>query len=72
LFIDNGTNSQNFSLAAAEPDLDTQYTLGLASGVPVTFLSVGGYVGPGFDFTPYLDTVHYLCVFLATACLSDC
>ncbi|TFY78968.1 hypothetical protein EWM64_g5040 [Hericium alpestre] len=43
--VDGGTNSQNESLAGSEADLDTQWTVGLASGVPVTFYSVGDVNG---------------------------
>ncbi|KZP29427.1 hypothetical protein FIBSPDRAFT_1038818 [Athelia psychrophila] len=39
--VANGTNPQNVSEAGVEADLDMQYTIGLASGVPVTFVSVG-------------------------------
>ncbi|KDQ50629.1 hypothetical protein JAAARDRAFT_199764 [Jaapia argillacea MUCL 33604] len=38
--VDGGTNLPNASLASAEND-DTQYTVGLASGVPTTCVSVG-------------------------------
>lgn len=39
--------------------MDTQYTLGLASGVPVDWLSVGNSTGnePGLVF---LDTANYI------------
>ncbi|TFY50573.1 hypothetical protein EVG20_g11444, partial [Dentipellis fragilis] len=39
--VNNGQDPQNQSLAGAEADLDIQWTVGLASGVPVTFYSVG-------------------------------
>ncbi|CCL99683.1 uncharacterized protein FIBRA_01704 [Fibroporia radiculosa] len=40
--IDNGTDSQNITEAGAEADLDIEYTVGLATGVPVTLISTGG------------------------------
>ncbi|KAJ6455960.1 subtilisin-like protein [Mycena vitilis] len=39
--VDGGTNSQTLSQSGIEADLDIQYTVGLATGVPVTFVSVG-------------------------------
>ncbi|KAJ7142514.1 family S53 protease [Mycena epipterygia] len=39
--IDGGTNSQVASQAGDEANLDIEYTLGIAGGVPVTFISVG-------------------------------
>ncbi|KAI0055947.1 family S53 protease [Artomyces pyxidatus] len=39
--VDNGKADQNISQAGREADLDIQYTVGVASGVPVTFITVG-------------------------------
>ncbi|KAI0045659.1 family S53 protease [Auriscalpium vulgare] len=39
--LDGGKDLQNISQAGLEADLDIQYTIGVATGVPVTFLSVG-------------------------------
>ncbi|KAJ7339104.1 family S53 protease, partial [Mycena albidolilacea] len=39
--LDGGSNSQNRSQAGVEADLDTQYTIGIATGVPVIFISAG-------------------------------
>ncbi|KAG0013782.1 hypothetical protein BGZ81_000837 [Podila clonocystis] len=39
--IDGGINPQFPNSGGLEADLDIQYTVGVASGVPVTFLSVG-------------------------------
>ncbi|KAJ7804158.1 family S53 protease [Mycena olivaceomarginata] len=39
--LDGGSNPQNRSQAGIEADLDIQYTIGLATGVPVTFISAG-------------------------------
>ncbi|KAJ7927233.1 subtilisin-like protein [Mycena leptocephala] len=53
---DNGTNPQDPNDAGFEANLDIQYTMGLATGVPTQFLSVGG-----FDFpTALIDTTTFL------------
>ncbi|KAJ6605199.1 family S53 protease [Mycena vulgaris] len=39
--LDGGSNPQNRSQAGVEADLDIQYTIGIATGVPVTFISAG-------------------------------
>ncbi|KAJ7119026.1 family S53 protease [Mycena epipterygia] len=39
--VDGGTNSQTLNEAGVEADLDIQYTVGLATSVPVNFISVG-------------------------------
>ncbi|KAI0046370.1 family S53 protease [Auriscalpium vulgare] len=57
--IDNGTNPQNASMAGVEADLDIQYTVGLANGIPVTFLSAGNSYRDG-ALDGFLDTVNYL------------
>ncbi|KAI8969572.1 peptidase S8/S53 domain-containing protein [Trametes punicea] len=54
--VDGGSNPQNASDISSEADFDTQYTVGLASGVPVHFISVG--VESGHD--AWLDTASYL------------
>ncbi|KAJ7152457.1 family S53 protease-like protein [Mycena filopes] len=60
LTLGNGTNPQGPGIASAESDLDIQYTVGIATGVPVQFLSVGGGLSiPGF-VTSLLDTTVYL------------
>ncbi|KAK7036252.1 family S53 protease-like protein [Favolaschia claudopus] len=54
--IDNGTNPQAPNDGGTEADLDIEYTAGVASGVPLQFLTVGG-----FDFpTSLLDTTTFL------------
>ncbi|KAF8145773.1 family S53 protease-like protein [Mycena galopus ATCC 62051] len=56
LTIDNGTNVQGPGDDGFEANLDVQYTAGLATSVPLYFLSVGGY-----EFiTSLLDTITYL------------
>ena len=39
-------------------DLDIEYTVGLANGVPVEFISVGENGDDGLD--GWLDTINYL------------
>ncbi|KAE9383351.1 subtilisin-like protein [Gymnopus androsaceus JB14] len=56
LSIDGGINTQNLSDAGVEADLDIEYTTGLATNVPIEFLTVGGD-----DFgTSLLDTTTFL------------
>ncbi|KAJ7731994.1 family S53 protease-like protein [Mycena metata] len=40
-FLDGGSNTQGSAYAGGEASLDIQYTVGVASGVPVKFISVG-------------------------------
>lgn len=40
--VNGGTNNQTVDVAGFESSLDIDYTVGIASGVPVTFISVGG------------------------------
>jgi tripeptidyl-peptidase-1 len=58
--VNGGTNPQNIKQAGYEANLDVQYTVGIASGVPVTYVSVGpNTVFNGFtDFI--LNETHYL------------
>jgi tripeptidyl-peptidase I len=55
-----GTNSQTRTFAGYEANLDVQYTVGIASGVAVTYLSIGpNTVFNGFtDFL--LNETYYL------------
>ncbi|GBE83937.1 Tripeptidyl-peptidase SED2 [Sparassis crispa] len=55
--LDGGSNSQNGSLAGTEANLDIQYTVGLATNVPATFISVGEDEG---SLNSFLDTITYL------------
>ncbi|KAJ7349616.1 subtilisin-like protein [Mycena albidolilacea] len=63
LTIDNGTNPQGPNDGSFEANLDIQYTMGIATGVATTFLSVGGPPNiPGFaqsllDTTTFLDGI---------------
>ncbi|KAJ6563914.1 family S53 protease-like protein [Mycena capillaripes] len=47
--LDGGTNTQTRSAAGIEANLDTQYTIGVATGVPITFISVGENNADGVD-----------------------
>ncbi|KAF7974919.1 hypothetical protein HWV62_10949 [Athelia sp. TMB] len=59
ILVDGGTNPQGKYNGTFEADLDIQYTVGLAPGVPVSFLSVG--VAYKTDFiTTMMDEATYL------------
>ncbi|KAJ7856132.1 subtilisin-like protein [Mycena olivaceomarginata] len=56
LAIDGGTNPQFPNSAGTEAQLDIEYTAGVATNVPLQFLTVGG-----FDFpTALLDTTTFI------------
>ncbi|KAJ6567134.1 subtilisin-like protein [Mycena capillaripes] len=57
--VDGGTNSQTRSQAGVEANLDIQYTVGLATGVPVSFVSVGETTKDGAD-EGFLDIITAL------------
>jgi len=54
--VDGGVNPQGQDEAGIEADLDTQYTVGIASGVPVTFFTVGESNPDGID--GFIDIVN--------------
>ncbi|KAJ7156531.1 family S53 protease [Mycena crocata] len=56
--IDGGINNQLPFGAGLEADPDMQYAVGLATGVPVTFISTGTIVNDAL--TEFLDQAHYL------------
>ena len=56
--LDGGENNQDPSDAGKEANLDIQYTVGLASKVPVTFISVGEDNSDGLDGA--LDEANFL------------
>ncbi|KAF8186085.1 family S53 protease-like protein [Mycena galopus ATCC 62051] len=60
--LDGGldTQGQFFFENVIEPNLDTQYTIGLATGVPVTFLTVGNDTTEASFFTSLVDTTTFL------------
>ncbi|KAK6971675.1 family S53 protease-like protein [Favolaschia claudopus] len=56
--LDGGTNPQGPGIAGFEATLDVQYAAGIATGVPLQFLSVGTFLS---DFpTSVLDTTTFL------------
>ncbi|KAJ7366057.1 family S53 protease [Mycena albidolilacea] len=57
--LDGGSNSQTSSKAGVEANLDIQYTVGVATGVPVFFVSVGEDFEDG-DLEGFLDIVNFL------------
>ncbi|KAJ7898518.1 family S53 protease [Mycena olivaceomarginata] len=56
--LDGGSNPQIRSEAGIEANLDTQYTIGIATGVPVTFISAGETGPDGLD--GFLDMITLL------------
>ncbi|KZV83885.1 subtilisin-like protein [Exidia glandulosa HHB12029] len=54
--LDGGKNPQDASQAGIEANLDIQYTIGVATGVPVTFITVGD----DSSNDPFLDTITNL------------
>ncbi|KAJ7639495.1 family S53 protease [Roridomyces roridus] len=56
--LDNGTNTQSPEQAGDEANCDVQYTVGVATGVPVSFISVGGNSEDRIG--GFLDIVHFL------------
>ncbi|KAJ7704957.1 subtilisin-like protein [Mycena rosella] len=57
--FDDGRNPQNATTAGLEADLDIQYTVGIATGVPVSFVSVGNTFQDG-ALQGFLDIVNFL------------
>ncbi|KAF8516716.1 family S53 protease-like protein [Hysterangium stoloniferum] len=57
-FIDGGSNPQGVNEAGIEANLDIQYTVGVAGGIPVTFISVGPNNVDGID--GFLDIINSL------------
>ncbi|KAF7974910.1 hypothetical protein HWV62_11073 [Athelia sp. TMB] len=56
--LDGGSNPQGPGDAGTEANLDIQYTVGVAQGVPTTFISAGSDNSDGFD--GFLDMVNYV------------
>ncbi|KAJ7738741.1 family S53 protease-like protein [Mycena metata] len=56
--LDGGINDQTLSNAGVEANLDVDMTVGLAAGVPVTFLSVGE--DNNDDVDGFVDIVNFL------------
>ncbi|KAJ7065772.1 family S53 protease-like protein [Mycena amicta] len=58
LTADGGVNPQLPIDAGTEADLDIEYTMGIATGVPTTFLSIGGNFATALlDTTTFLDNI---------------
>ncbi|KDR71935.1 hypothetical protein GALMADRAFT_74434 [Galerina marginata CBS 339.88] len=57
--LDGGTNPQTKSQAGVEANLDIQYTIGLATKVPTTFISVGSSFQDG-ALEGFLDIINAL------------
>jgi tripeptidyl-peptidase-1 len=47
--VDGGQNPQGPDQAGSEANLDIQYTVGIASGVPTTFFTVGSKTHDGIS-----------------------
>ncbi|KAJ7714715.1 family S53 protease-like protein, partial [Mycena olivaceomarginata] len=61
LSVDNGENPQGAGDGGVEANLDIQYTLGIATGVPIQFLSAGVQNATFEDFVQdALDTIAFL------------
>ncbi|KAF7975243.1 hypothetical protein HWV62_10216 [Athelia sp. TMB] len=61
--VSGGTNNQTLGKAGVEANLDIQYTVGLASGVPTTFVTVGPGLGnfpPDQFFLSLQDEANYI------------
>ncbi|KAF5352141.1 hypothetical protein D9758_009245 [Tetrapyrgos nigripes] len=57
--IDGGVNPQGANSAGIEANLDIQYTVGLATGVPTVFISVGENNSDGVSgFIDIIDTLN--------------
>ncbi|KIK70213.1 hypothetical protein GYMLUDRAFT_152126 [Collybiopsis luxurians FD-317 M1] len=56
--LDGGSDPQSARDAGIEANLDVQYTIGVATGVPVTFISVGENNADGVD--GFLDILNNL------------
>ena len=56
--LDGGSNPQTLSEAGIEADLDTQYTVGVATKVPVIFISAGEQNKDNLG--GFLDMINFL------------
>ncbi|KAK0214443.1 family S53 protease-like protein [Armillaria fumosa] len=56
--LDGGQNPQSVNDAGIEANLDIQYTIGVATGVPTVFISVGDDSTDGVD--GFLDIINFL------------
>ncbi|KAF7363118.1 Family S53 protease-like protein [Mycena venus] len=60
LSLDGGIDPQNATESGGEANLDIQYTAGIATGVPLQFLSVGGVVDSSDFAAALLDTTTFI------------
>ncbi|KAJ7751459.1 subtilisin-like protein [Mycena metata] len=60
LTTDNGTNTQDANVTSSEANLDIQYAAGIATGVPLQFLSVGNSFSNADFMTGLMDTTTFL------------
>ncbi|GJJ09796.1 hypothetical protein Clacol_004020 [Clathrus columnatus] len=58
--VDGGTNPQGPGNAGIEANLDIQYTVGIAGGIPVTFISVGRDNARKHELDGFLDVINTL------------
>lgn len=59
--VNGGINNQTLSKAGVEANLDIQYTVGLASGVPTSFVTVGPQIANTTEFYHTLqDEANYI------------
>ncbi|KAK0216855.1 family S53 protease-like protein [Armillaria fumosa] len=56
--LDGGQNPQGVNHAGIEANLDIRYTVGVATGVPTTFISVGAHTTDGL--IGFLDIINFL------------
>ncbi|KAF9004123.1 subtilisin-like protein [Hymenopellis radicata] len=56
--VDGGINPQDLSRAGLEANLDIQYTIGIATGVPVVFVTVGNRTHDGVG--GFIDAFDFL------------
>ncbi|OSD07753.1 subtilisin-like protein [Trametes coccinea BRFM310] len=57
--IDGGSNNQSLP-SISEGNLDIQYTIGVATGVPVVYIFVGSQWQDGPEYQGWLDQANYL------------
>ncbi|KAJ7448642.1 family S53 protease-like protein [Mycena galericulata] len=68
LSLDGGIDPQNASESGGEANIDIQYTAGIATGVPLQFLSVGGdFAAALLDTTNFIDGLANLPTVVSTS-----
>ncbi|KAJ7620281.1 subtilisin-like protein [Roridomyces roridus] len=56
-FVGNASQLDDIEL---ETDVDIQYTVGIATGIPIDFLSVGGDASAASSATSFIDTISFV------------